>query len=117
MKIKLFIVLCFFALLLISVLTIKCSEDEKQFGEIEKSKTKSEVDGFVTWVPGGYGIWETSNGNTFEGSSGNVIKFPNVGKKVGGGNVIKFPGSEKWGKNGNVNESRKSRVGKVCIEN
>jgi hypothetical protein len=83
----------------------------------EKSKTKIEMDGFVAWMPGGYVIWETSNGNTFEGSSGNVVTFPSDGKRSGGGNVVKFPGSGKWGNNGNINEGRKSMVGKACTEN
>jgi hypothetical protein len=83
----------------------------------EKSKTKIESDGFVTWTPVGYVIWETSNGNTFEGSSGNVITFPNDDKRGGGGNVVKFPANGKWGDNRNVNEGRKLMVGKACKKN
>ncbi|CAJ2653528.1 unnamed protein product [Trifolium pratense] len=93
MKIKHFTFLCLCALLFISIVAIKSSEDEKQFGEIEESKTNIGINYNVFWLV--YG------GNKNNGATrGNVIPFPINKKRNGCGNVIPFPGC--GGRGGNV---------------
>ncbi|AES99783.1 uncharacterized protein [Medicago truncatula] len=78
MKIKMFMFLYFCALLLISVVAIELSKNEKQSGEAKESKTNIEVDGKVRWS-GGRATWRSGSGNQNEGHN-SIINYSDNGK-------------------------------------
>ncbi|GAU22429.1 hypothetical protein TSUD_123160 [Trifolium subterraneum] len=97
MKTKHFILLCFFALLLIFVVPIEPSKDVKKIGETEESKTSIGVDCYAYWS-GRNAIWKGGEDGKNERCGG--------GKGGGGGGgkgfntlmwkKVKSRGTEWW---------------------
>ncbi|CAK8538391.1 unnamed protein product [Lathyrus sativus] len=97
METKLSIFLCFYALLLVFVVTITPFEDEKQYGETKEPKKDIRINGYLHNLGKGKDIRIISflEGRKEDGA-GNVVKFP------GAGNVVKFPSGGRWGYGGKV---------------
>ncbi|XP_058744921.1 uncharacterized protein LOC131617678 [Vicia villosa] len=119
MNSKLSIFLCFYALLLVFVVTTMPLEDVKQYDETIESKTNIGINRYIHNAVK-FKIWKGMI-NYFKGRKvddpGNVIKFPSGGrwgyggkaintpdggKGGGGGNIITFPGVEEESDGGNV---------------